>query len=114
MQLRPLDAYDVTHERGFLCKHDAARVVLPDSLSHIRELALSLPARIVAGRVRRDLDTLLPVANDVLDAITDETVLRAALVHYSFLAQAYVWSEPTAPASLPAGIARPLWRLAFR
>ncbi len=114
MQLRPLDAYDVTTERGFLCKHDTARVALPDSLSHIKKLALSLPARIVAGRVRRDLDSLLPVSDDVLDGIADETVLRAALVHYSFLGQAYVWGEPSAPAALPAGIARPLWRLAER
>ena len=50
MQLRPLDVYDVSADRGFLCKYDAARVALPDSLDTVRHFAMSLPDRIVTGR----------------------------------------------------------------
>jgi indoleamine 2,3-dioxygenase len=114
MQLRPLEAYDVSADRGFLCKYDAARVALPDSLDTVRHFAMSLPDRIVTGRARRDIDRLDEVPAATLEAIADDAVLRAALVHYAFLAQAYVWCEDDVPAKLPRAIARPLWALAGR
>ena len=114
MQLRSLESYDVSPDRGFLCKYDPARVALPDVLLPVRSLARSLPERIVAGRARRDIETLQRVSHDELQAIDDDAVLRTALVHYTFLAQAYVWCEPEAPASLPAAVARPMWLLAER
>ncbi|MDJ0916769.1 MAG: hypothetical protein QNJ05_03330 [Woeseiaceae bacterium] len=112
MQLRPLESYDVSPDRGFLCKYDPARVALPDILQPVRSLALSLPERIVAGRARRDIEVLEPVSLKNLNEIDDEAVLRTALVHYTFLAQAYVWCEEKVPSSLPAAVSRPLWLLA--
>ncbi|MDJ0758743.1 MAG: hypothetical protein QNJ19_05050 [Woeseiaceae bacterium] len=114
MQLRPLESYDVSPERGFLCKYDPARVALPDILQPVRSLSLSLPERIVAGRARRDIESLEPVSLKALNELHDDAVLRTALVHYSFLAQAYVWCENTVPTSLPATVARPMWLLADR
>ncbi|MCB2083686.1 MAG: indoleamine 2,3-dioxygenase, partial [Sphingomonadaceae bacterium] len=37
-----------------------------------------------------------------------------AMVHYSFLVQAYVWGEAEAPASLPANLSRPMVAVADR
>lgn len=114
MQLRPLEAYDVSASRGFLCKFDPARVVLPDALEPVRSLALSLPERIVAGRARRDIEAVAQIPDRDLPGVDDDAALRLALVHYTFLAQAYVWCEDEAPAALPASVARPLWTLAER
>ena len=38
----------------------------------------------------------------------DDAQLRAAMVRYSFMVQAYVWGEPDAPTSLPAPLAVPM------
>lgn len=112
--LRALQAYDVSAERGFLCKYDAAGVTLPNCLGTLRNLALSLPERIVAGRARQDIEALPEISDEDLSSINGETELRSAVVHYSFLAQAYVWCEESVPVSLPGTIARPLWSLAAR
>lgn len=114
MQLRTLDAYDVSTERGFLCKYDVDSVQLPECLAPARALARSLPARLAAGRARLDIDALPETPLSALAAIDDDATLRTALVHFAFMAQAYVWSEDTAPAALPASIARPLWLLSER
>ena len=114
MQLRPLDAYDVSADRGFLCKYDAARVVLPHELEPVAAFALTLPDRITAGRARKDIEALDEVSLDAIHAIEDDTAARAALVHYTFLAQAYVWCEDGVPAALPSAVARPMWALAER
>lgn len=65
----------------------------------------------MCGRTRRDIEKLPETPVRALASIQDEAVLRTALVHYAFLAQACVWSEDTAPDALPASVARPLWSL---
>ena len=62
------NAYDVSADRGFLCKYDAARVALPDSLDTVRHFAMSLPDRIVTGRARRDIERLEEVPAATLEA----------------------------------------------
>lgn len=52
MQLRALDAYDVSAKRGFLCKHDPQTVCLPNFLDPVRSLARQESAR--TYRVRTD------------------------------------------------------------
>jgi len=46
-------------------------------------------------------------------ALSDEQT-RAAMVHYSFMVQAYVWGEDEVDAVLPAQLARPICALAER
>ncbi len=114
MSLHSLESYDVTREHGFLCAYDPARVDVPDAFSPVVALAMSLPERLTAGRARRDIEQLVEIPLEAVDAIDDDRALRTILVHYAFLAQAYVWAEEDAPRSLPRAVARPLWRLAER
>lgn len=114
MLLAPLSTYGVSPELGFLSTHGPAAVLLPEFLQPAARLAASLPQRIVAGRVRRDIEALLELDITELDGINDEAVLRTSLVHYAFLEQAYVWCAEPVPSSLPSTIARPLWALAER
>ncbi len=109
-----LSDYDMNAERGFLCAYDAADVRLPAELAAPEEAARDLPKTLLTGRVRTHLASL-PVLD--LRAFCDEASdgqLRAAMVRYSFMVQAYVWGEPEAPTSLPAPLAVPMWALAKR
>ncbi|MEM6514325.1 MAG: indoleamine 2,3-dioxygenase [Pseudomonadota bacterium] len=114
MSIHALSNYDVCPDRGFLAPFDAAHVAAAPGLPEARAMARSLPARLVAGHIRNDLEQLTEVDAEAIAAIDDDAVLRRALVDYSFMAQAYVWGEAQAPAVLPACIARPLYQLATR
>ncbi|MEM8684274.1 MAG: indoleamine 2,3-dioxygenase [Pseudomonadota bacterium] len=114
MPLHQLSDYDVSSERGFLAAFDASIIPPPAPLKDARAMARSLPSHLLTGHVRRDLEHLATVDDASIDAIDDNAQLRCSLVDYSFMAQAYVWGEDSAPTQLPACIARPLWRLANR
>jgi len=114
MSVKSLDHYDVRADRGFLCDFDPCTAELPAHALPAAELAADLPARVVAGRVRRDIEALPDVPLEALAGITSDAVVRTSLVHYSFLGQAYVWCEEPVPQKLPQTIARPLWVLAER
>ncbi len=114
MAIHKLEDYDVSPDRGFLASFDAAQVAAATGLADARDMARSLPHRLVNGHIRRDLEHLEEVDAAIIDAIDNDAQLRCALVDYSFMAQAYVWGEEQAPKHLPACIARPLWRLANR
>ena len=107
-----LESYGISSARGFLASFDPETVTLPDVLQPVRDAALALPHTLPTGGIRRRL-TALPVL-DLTQFCTDasDAEHRVAMVHYSFLAQSYVWGEPTPPTSLPAPIAAPLWHLA--
>jgi len=109
-----LSDHEMTTDRGFLCLYDAAAIVLPSDLAPAVEAAASLPRTLLTGRVRHHLESL-PVLN-LADfcAGASEAEIRTAMVRYSFMVQAYVWGEPTAPARLPAMLAAPIWQLAKR
>ncbi|WP_084418471.1 PrnB family protein [Henriciella litoralis] len=110
--LKPLEAYDMSRERGFLCRHDADAVDLPPLLDPAVKAAMHLPRSIVTGRVREILSRL-PVIDlaDFCNTATEQQI-RKAFVHYTFMVQSYVWGERDAPASLPECLARPCWQLA--
>ena len=108
-----LDQYDISAERGFLCRYDAAAVTLPGDFARARTVAMGLPDSLPSGRIRAIL------AKDLPDTLTSEDVAklsdaqtRMAMVHYSFMVQAYVWGEPDAPVSLPRCLAVPMVALA--
>lgn len=109
-----LSDHDMSPERGFLCPYNAADVVLPADLAAPEEAARDLPRTLLTGRIRKHLDSLPVLDLKAFCAEASDPQLRAAMVRYSFLVQAYVWGEPVAPKSLPAPLAVPIWALARR
>ncbi|MEL7537952.1 MAG: indoleamine 2,3-dioxygenase [Pseudomonadota bacterium] len=108
-----LEHYDICADRGFLCRFDADRVELDGDLATARDVALNLPRWLPSGRVRSLLVRELPDTDlgDALATLSDAEA-RLAMVHYSFMVQAYVWGEPTPATVLPAPLARPIVALA--
>jgi len=106
-----LSDYGLSCERGFLSAFDPAKVTLPDRLQPVRTMALRLPDLIPTGRLRSILETLPELDLSVFCSIASEAQRRTAMLHYSFLVQAYVWGEPQAPKSLPACLAVPIWQI---
>ncbi len=106
-----LSDYDMSAERGFLCRYDANEVQLSGELAVIREVAMALPDLIPTGRVRDLLVERLPLVELPLDRMSDAEA-RMCMVHYSFMVQAFVWGEPNAPQTLPANLAVPMVALA--
>jgi len=113
MSLATLAAYGVTAERGFLCPYDAPSVELDGDLVEARDLALRLPEILPTGAVRTVLDALSVVPPERIAGL-DDVQARMAMVHYSFLAQAYVWGADAPAAHLPAAVAIPIVALADR
>lgn len=113
--MQELHTYDISEDRGFLCKFDADAVTLSGDFSEIRRTALSLPDLLPTGRVRALLTSRLPdlAMPDALEACC-EAELRVLMVHYAFMVQAYVWGEASAPEKLPRCLSRPIVALADR
>jgi indoleamine 2,3-dioxygenase len=113
MRIAALETYDISAERGYLCRHDAETVALSGSLSEARAVAMQLPQLLPTGRVRHYLTRDLPRFDlAALLPTLDDAEARMAMVHYSFMVQAYVWGEPLAPDILPACLAQPIVALA--
>lgn len=106
-----LSEYGLSPERGFLASFDPAAVVLPPMLSPVREMALSLPRLIPTGRIRSHLASLPEFDLAEFCSVASEAEKRIAMLHYSFMVQAYVWGEPDAPTALPACLALPIWQI---
>ena len=104
--------YDISAERGFLSGFDPDQVQLPQALHPIREAALALPRTLPTGRIRSHLEALPQPDMGAFLAEATDAQQRLAMVHYSFLVQAYVWGEPEAPSRLPENLAVPIWTLA--
>jgi len=113
MGLATLTAYGVTAERGFLCPYDAPSVRLDGDLVEACDLALRLPDILPAGAIRTVVEALGVVSPERI-AELDDVQARMAMVHYSFLAQAYIWGAETPAAYLPAAVAVPIVALADR
>lgn len=114
MILSDLASYTISPARGFLCAHDAASVVLDGTLGEARGVALNLPEILPTGMVRDILrDSLPKIAPEDALALGDAEATMA-MVHYSFLVQAYIWGAPEPVSSLPAVLAVPIVALADR
>ncbi|WP_416899210.1 MAG: indoleamine 2,3-dioxygenase [Minwuia sp.] len=107
-----LGDFGITPERGFLSAFNPDETALPESMSTVRDHAMALPRLLPTGDVRRRLRAIPAPDMDAFLAEADEAQRRIAMVHLSFLIQAWVWGEPEAPRSLPANLAAPVWRLA--
>jgi len=104
-----LEDYDMSAERGYLCRFNAEEVELTGEMKQVRDVALRMPQILPTGRVREILHYSLPETDlsDFLAYCTDAEA-RLAMVHYSFMVQSYVWGEPEAPSSLPKCLAMPI------
>lgn len=113
--MQGLQTYDISEDRGFLCKFDADQVDLVPGLAEIRSTAMSLPNLLPSGRVRTLLEARLPESGpETAFQACGDAALRIMMVHYSFMVQAYVWGEPTAPEALPSCLSAPIADLADR
>ncbi len=109
-----LKDYGLSRERGYLSSHEIDDISLPDQFAPIQAAAADLSALLTTGRVRDFLDRLSdPEIGEWAKNAPVEQV-RTAMVHYSFLVQAYVWGEDNPPPHLPANLSRPICALADR
>ena len=115
MSIRSLDHYDMSAERGFLCRYNAEDIDLPGEFAIAAGVALSLPDTLPTGRIRSLLVERLPdtISEEAVAQLSEQQV-RMAMVHYSFMVQAFVWGEPDAPEHLPRCLAVPMVALADR
>ena len=106
--------YGMSRTCGFLSPYEIDEIALPGCFAPIVAAAADLSALLTSGRIRHWLDTLPDP--DIADwaRAAPEPEVRTAMVHYSFLVQAYVWGEPAPPRALPANLARPIVALADR
>jgi indoleamine 2,3-dioxygenase len=109
-----LEDYGMSAARGYLSAFELPRITLPENWRDVIDAAETLSGLITSGRVRAILDRLPDPGVAVFAAEADEAAVRAAMVRYSFLVQAYVWGEAAPPAHLPANLAVPIVALADR
>jgi len=108
-----LTDYDMSQERGYLCRFEAQDVAFSGDMKAVQEIAMRLPQILPTGRVRDLLKSNLSEADhaEFLKTCTDAEA-RLAMVHYSFMVQSYVWGEPEAPTVLPKCLAMPMVAIA--
>lgn len=102
--------YGIHPERGFLPSPDPLDR-LPEAFDAWEAVAHDLPKLLVTGKVRTFIDRL-----PMLDAsqLSDERVLRRAMVILSFLGHAYAWGEIAAVNAMPVALAVPWCQIARR
>ena len=107
--------YDMSAERGFLCRYDASKVTLPGAWADAAAVAMQLPQVLPSGAIRAFLRSHLPEAADLPDAAgLSDVQARMATVHYAFMVQAYIWGEAVPSERIPACLAVPIVALADR
>lgn len=109
-----LKDYGMSRERGFLSHYEIDSIALPGQFAPVLEAAGQLSALLTTGRIRHWLDALPDPGLEDWACEAPEEEVRTAMVHYSFLVQAYVWGEAEPPAHLPANLSRPIVAIADR
>ena len=104
--------FDVSRDRGFLCKYDPATVEMPAELAPLVEAGRWLPEWMATGVVRHYLKTLPEIDVTSFIESASDAQLRNAMVHYSFIVQAWVWGEKEPNHKIPRNIAVPLCLIA--
>ena len=109
-----LSDYSMSVSRGFLSHFEIVDINLPDFFAPAVEAAKNLPGLLTSGRTRHWLEQLPELDLQDWASNAPEEQVRVAMVHYSFMVQAYVWGETEAPKVLPANLAKPMVALAER
>ncbi|MBX7515208.1 indoleamine 2,3-dioxygenase [Qipengyuania sp. GH38] len=109
-----LKDYGMSRERGYLSHYEIDEITLPEQFGPIVKAAGILSALLTSGRARHFLDALPDPEISAWVQTAPEEEVRTAMVHYSFLVQAYVWGEAKPPQHLPANLARPMCALSDR
>ncbi|MXP42795.1 indoleamine 2,3-dioxygenase [Altererythrobacter soli] len=109
-----LSDYGMSRERGFLSPYEIDAVALPAQFDEVKQAAGNLSGLLTTGRIRHWLGQLADPGIEEWAREAAEQEVRTAMVHYSFLVQAYVWGEPEPPAFLPANLSRPIVAIADR
>ncbi len=110
--LKALSDYGLSAERGYLSAFEMDEVALPPAFDPVVAAAEQLSDLLTSGAVRRHLAALPRPEIAAFLASASDAQVRAAMVRYSFLVQAYVWGEADAPDMLPASLAVPMVALA--
>lgn len=109
-----LSDYGMSRERGLLSSYEIDAIALPASFDEVKQAAANLSGLLTTGRIRHWLNQLADPGLEEWAREAAEQEVRTAMVHYSFLVQAYVWGEPEPPEHLPANLARPIVAIADR
>ncbi len=107
-----LEDFGLSAERGYLSSYEIDEIILPDSFDEVLDASAQLSALMTSGRARHFLRQVAFPDMAAFLATADDAQARTAMVHYSFLVQAYVWGEAEAPAALPSNLAIPMVALA--
>jgi indoleamine 2,3-dioxygenase len=107
-----LEDFSLSAERGYLSSYEIDDITLPEGFDEVLDASAQLSALMTSGRTRNFLRQVAYPDMTAFLAAADEAQIRTAMVHYSFLVQAYVWGESEAPATLPANLAIPIVKLA--
>ena len=107
-----LSAYEISSDLGFLTDFDQKQATLPEQLWPIESLAMRMPQLIPTNHVREHIDALPVVELNTFCGSAHPNVIRMAMVHYTFLAQSYIWGQDDVSHFLPECLARPIHQLA--
>lgn len=107
-----LEHFGLNNALGFLGPSGIAETELPHAFNPVLEAAGSLSDWLTSDQLRYHLGALPDPVTDSFLAEASDAQLRAAMVRYTFLTQAYVWGCPDAAPALPSSLAKPVWALA--
>ncbi len=106
-----LSDYDVDTRTGFLPSPDPLKA-LPAAYAIWDELGRELPALLLMGRLRAWIERM-PLLDQA--PLTQRHEAERALMLLTTAVSAYVWADPTQPATIvPRNLAVPLWQLSMR
>ena len=103
--------YELSRDLGFLTEFDAPLATLPAELEQVVYTAMRLPQLIPTGQVRKYIDALAVVDLNDFCQLAHPNAVRMAMVHYTFLAQSYIWGQADAVHFLPSCLAKPIHQL---
>ncbi|HEV7233344.1 MAG TPA: indoleamine 2,3-dioxygenase, partial [Sphingorhabdus sp.] len=106
-----LEDFGLSAARGYLSSYEIDEIELPQGFDEMLDASARLSDILTTGRTRHWLKQVgYPDMAGFL-ASADDAQVRTAMVHYSFLVQAYVWGEADAPTTLPANLAIPIFEI---
>ena len=104
--------FGLSAERGYLSSYEIDEITLPEGFDEVLDASSQLSALMTSGNGRHFLRQIAFPDVAAFLASADDAQIRTAMVHYSFLVQAYVWGESEAPTTLPANLAIPMVAIA--